>query len=99
MAPQIFDFNGIKILFYSNEHYPIHIHAKYNDFETVYELLFKNGKLFNINVRQTNKPMLPAQQNKKVIKFIKKYNLKIVDKWQKYIILKKKVTLTKITNL
>ena len=32
--PKIFEYLGILIFFYSNEHEPIHVHAKYNGCES-----------------------------------------------------------------
>jgi hypothetical protein len=32
--PTIYEYLGILIFFYSNEHEPIHVHGKYNEFES-----------------------------------------------------------------
>ena len=32
--PKIFEYLGITIMFYSNEHEPIHVHGKYQAFES-----------------------------------------------------------------
>ena len=41
--PKIFEYLGIIIMFYSNEHEPIHVHGKYQGIESKKELKeFKN---------------------------------------------------------
>jgi hypothetical protein len=32
LMPKIFEYFGIVILFYSNEHEPVHVHGKYQGF-------------------------------------------------------------------
>jgi len=35
-VPRIFEKNGFRFFFYSNEHVPIHVHVKYGDGEAVF---------------------------------------------------------------
>jgi len=44
MAPTVFIFTGIKINIYKDDHHPIHIHALYGEYESIYELHFANGR-------------------------------------------------------
>ena len=46
--PKIYDYFGIVFLFYSNEHEPLHVHAKYGDCETVFIIVSENGVLKKI---------------------------------------------------
>ena len=41
--PKIFEYLGILIFFYSNEHEPIHVHAKKGEFESKAEFYIING--------------------------------------------------------
>ena len=40
--PKIFEYLGITIMFYSNEHEPIHVHGKYQAFESKDNQLLHN---------------------------------------------------------
>lgn len=100
MTPNAFSFNGIKIMIYYEDHLPIHIHAKYGEFETVYELTLENGKLVNVTEREANNStMLPEAQNKRVRKFLKKHYKKVVEKWTDIVIYQKPIKLTRISGI
>lgn len=99
MSPTAFAFNGIKVYVYFDDHNPIHIHAKYEDYETIFELIIDNGKLVSINQRRGDFELLPSQQTKKVIKFLKKNYKKVVEKWTDVVILHKPIKLTRISGL
>ena len=49
--PKNFEYLGILIFFYSNEHEPIHIHAKKGEFQSKAEFLLVNGEITKINYR------------------------------------------------
>ena len=51
MMPKLYEYMGIVILFYSNEHTPIHVHAKYQSYESKAELVITKGKLVKILFR------------------------------------------------
>lgn len=48
--PKLYDYLGIIIMFYSNEHEPIHVHGKYQGFESKAELIIIDGKVVAINI-------------------------------------------------
>ena len=48
--PKIFEYLGILIFFYSNEHEPIHVHGKYDGFESKAEFYIVNGKIVEIKI-------------------------------------------------
>ncbi len=99
MAPAVFSFEGIKIYMYHQDHNPVHFHAQYQGYETIYELSIENGKLIYIDTRDTDKPPLPPAQDKKVKKFIKKKWRLVAEKWVSVVIYGKKITLTRISGL
>jgi len=41
--PKLYEYLGLIILFYSNDHEPIHVHGKYEDQESKAEILFEGG--------------------------------------------------------
>jgi hypothetical protein len=42
--PKIFEYLGILIFFHSNEHEPIHVHGKYEGFESKADFILWTGK-------------------------------------------------------
>lgn len=43
--PKIYIYLGVIILFYSNEHEPVHVHGKYQGMESKAELIINEGKV------------------------------------------------------
>jgi hypothetical protein len=50
--PKIFEYLGILIFFYSNEHEPIHVHGKYDVFESKAEFYIVDGKIVEIKIKR-----------------------------------------------
>ena len=97
--PKIYEYLGIVFFFYSNEHLPIHIHAKFAEFETKFDLIFENGILLNILSKKVRKKeKLPSNKEKDAIEFISTYYLGITEKWNQFFVLKKStIVFEKIT--
>ncbi|EIY8044138.1 DUF4160 domain-containing protein [Vibrio vulnificus] len=49
--PKIYEYLGIILFFYSNEHEPIHIHGKFQGKESKAEIHLKNGALQKLSLR------------------------------------------------
>lgn len=96
--PKIFEYLGYIFLFYSNDHKPLHVHARYAEYESVIELEILDGKLVNIKFKRSagSKP-IPAANRKEVEKFVSVYYLKIVEKWTQFYLLKTEPKNEKIT--
>ncbi len=96
--PKIFEYLGIIIFFYSNEHEPIHVHAKKGEFESKAEFLISNGVITEIKITSTKgaKP-LKGKELKDFEIFLNEYADIIVEKWVDYFIYHKNVTFEKIT--
>ena len=45
VMPKIFEYLGIIIMFYSNEHEPIHIHGQRGEYESKAEFYIENGEI------------------------------------------------------
>lgn len=52
--PKIYEYFGLVFLFYSSDHKPIYVHAKYNDCENKIEFVYANGKLIDLVVKKSN---------------------------------------------
>lgn len=50
--PKNFEYLGILIYFYSNEHEPIHVHARKGDNECKAEFTIKDGIITEIKIQQ-----------------------------------------------
>lgn len=46
--PKLYEYFGLIILFYSNEHEPIHVHGKFQNTESKAELIIENGEVVEI---------------------------------------------------
>jgi len=96
--PKIFEYLGILIFFYSNEHEPIHVHAKKGEFESRAEFYIINGVIDEIEITEV-KGRLPLKGNdlKNFQVFLQKYSDEIVRKWVDYFVYHKDVKCEKIS--
>lgn len=96
--PKIFEYLGYIFLFYSNDHKPLHVHARYAEYESVIELEILNGKLVNIKFKKSSGSQpIPIANRKELEKFVSSYYLQIVEKWTQFYILKTEPKNEKIT--
>ena len=95
--PKIYEYLGILIFFYSNEHEPVHVHGKYNEFEISAEFLIISGKIEEIRIKPVigRKP-LTGNKLKDFKEFISQYGDRIVEKWVDYFVYHKDVTFERI---
>ena len=49
--PKLYEYLGIIIFFYSNEHEPIHVHGRYGEFESKIEIILKNGIVDSLRIQ------------------------------------------------
>ena len=95
--PKIFEYLGILIFFYSNEHEPIHVHAKYDGFESKAEFYIIDGKIIEIKIKDIKglRP-LTGTKLKDFEDFLEQYADKIVEKWIDYFVYHKNIQFEKI---
>jgi len=96
--PKIYEYLGILIFFYSNEHEPVHVHARYGSQESRAEFLIIDGKIDEILIKpiKTSKPLTGNKLND-FKDFLESYGDKIVEKWIDYFILHKEVKFERIS--
>lgn len=96
--PKLYEYLGVILFFYSNEHEPIHVHGSYQGRESKAEFILKEGEI--VEIRLTNvkhaKPLSGKQLNL-FIEFVEKYADEIVEKWIKYFVYKEKISPKRIT--
>jgi hypothetical protein len=95
--PKIFEYLGILIFFYSNEHEPIHVHGKYGSSESKAEFYIVDGKIVEIKVKSIKglKPLIGSKLKDFKV-FLEKYADKIVQKWIDYFVYHRDIEFEKI---
>jgi len=75
--PTIFQKDGFKFFFYSNEHLPIHVHVLYGDGEAVFDVgdIIELRESQNMKMKELRKAQKLAQKNRNLI----------VEKWHEHI--------------
>ncbi|HIP76165.1 MAG TPA: DUF4160 domain-containing protein [Psychromonas hadalis] len=95
--PKIFEYLGIIIMFYSNEHEPIHVHGKYQGYESKADFIIKEGVIIEIQIKEVcGKKNLPPKELKEFKNFLDKFQNEIVQKWIDYFVYHKSITCIKI---
>lgn len=96
--PKIYEYLGILIFFYSNEHEPIHVHARKGESESKAEFRIENGEIKEIVIKNVF-GITPLQPNdlKKFKDFLTIFASNVVQKWIDYFILHKEVEFERIT--
>ncbi len=95
--PKIFEYLGIIIMFYSNEHEPIHVHGKHQGLESKAEIIIEDGKIIDIKIKNVKgKRPLSKKELKDFKNFVDKFKDDIVQKWIDYFIYHKSIKCIKI---
>ncbi len=90
--PKLYEYFGLIILFYSNEHEPIHVHGKYQGTESKAEIIFENGEFKAIIISKVKgKNPLDPQNERKFKKFVEYFREEIVSKWVDFFVYNKTI--------
>ena len=96
--PKLYEYFGLIVLFYSNDHEPIHVHGKYQDLESKAEIIFNSGKFEEIRISEVSgKKPLDNKNMKKFKKLVEKYRDDIVRKWVDFFVYNIEISSEKIT--
>ena len=96
--PKLYEYFGLIILFYANEHEPVHVHGKYQDQESRAEIIIVNGEIAEI--RYTNVAGRASLGNREMQYFeelVSARAAEIVSKWIDFFVLHKPVKSERIT--
>ena len=96
--PKLYEYFGLIILFYANEHEPVHVHGKYQDQESRAEIIVVNGEIAEI--RYTNVAGRAPLENREMRHFeelVSARAAEIVSKWIDFFVLHKPVKSERIT--
>lgn len=96
--PKLYEYLGIIIFFYSNEHEPIHVHARKGEYESKAEIIVVNGNIEEIVITNVKgrKP-LKGKELSNLKTFLEHYADAIVDKWVDYFVYHREIDFEKIT--
>jgi hypothetical protein len=96
--PKIYEYLGIILFFYSNEHEPIHVHARKGECESKAEIIILDGLIKEIILMNVKgrKPLKGNDLNNLKV-FLEKYAETIVVKWVDYFVYNREITFEKIT--
>ncbi len=96
--PKIYEYLGIIIFFYSNEHEPIHVHAKKSGCESKAEFQIVEGKIKKIAIKKIKgRNPLKGNDLKEFSSFLEEYAESIVEKWVDYFVYHKSIKCEIIT--
>ena len=91
--PKLYTYLGIIIMFYSNEHEPIHVHGKYQGNESKAEIIIDEGEVKEIHIKPVKgRNPLPASNLRDFKAFVDAYANEIVKKWIDYFVLHKQIS-------
>ena len=93
--PTLYEYFGLIIHFFANEHLPIHVHCEYQDRANKAEILFENGKVKQItilNIKGVKPLQEPQLTDFKVV--VERNAEDIVKKWNDYFVLRKRIKKT-----
>ena len=96
--PKLYEYFGLVVLFYSNEHDPVHVHGVYQGAECRAELVIENGNVVGVvyEAVKGRRALEPAQlTNFKTL--VSAYADDIVRKWIDFFVLHKPITPERIT--
>ncbi|MCF7848206.1 MAG: DUF4160 domain-containing protein [Kiritimatiellales bacterium] len=90
--PKLYEYFGLIVLFYSNEHEPVHVHGIYHGCECRADLIIEDGRVVDIlfNPVRGRRPL----ENTQLSDFKKLVNMHaedIVQKWVDYFIMHKAI--------
>ncbi len=96
--PKLFEYFGLIILFYSNEHEPIHVHGKYQGREGKAELIVEDGQVIDIRISIVRgKRSSEPNQLRDFKLVVEHYADEILKKWIDYFVYNKQVKSKKIS--
>jgi len=83
--PKLYDYFGLEVLFYSNEHLPIHVHGKCGNRFNKAEMIILNGVVVDIEFgTERGKPPLKPAEFSHFQQFVRLKASDIVQKWDDY---------------
>jgi hypothetical protein len=91
--PKLYEYFGLIIMFYANEHDPVHVHGKCQGRETRAELVIIDGLVSEVRfLRQSGRPPLSESEQRYFEEIVSAKADDIVQKWIDFFVLHKSIT-------
>jgi hypothetical protein len=97
--PKLYEYLGLEVFFYADEHEPIHVHGRYQDSETKAELIVDdNNDVVEIRFKPVRGKKSLQQPHHSNFKKLLAYKAdEIVQKWNGFFVHGKQIKLQRIT--
>jgi hypothetical protein len=96
--PKLYEYFGLVVIFYANEHEPVHVHGKCQGRECRAELLVLEGCVTDIRfLPQRGRPMLTESELRNFKELVHNKSEDIVQKWIDFFVLHKSIAPENIT--
>jgi len=95
--PKLYEYLGLIVLFYSNEHEPIHVHGKQDERESRADLIIKNGRVTRIVYSSIKGRRPRPTELRHFKKLTRKHANDIVKKWIDYFVLHRQIQAQRIS--
>ncbi len=88
--PKLYEYLGLVVFFYTNEHQPIHVHGEFQNRYAKAEIFLKEGKIVRIVFSNiSGKSPLPGNKMKDFRALVRAKADDIVRRWIEYFVFKK----------
>lgn len=96
--PKLYEYFGLIVLFYANEHEPVHVHGKHQDRESRAEIIVVNGEITEIRYMDVvGRAPLGNTEMRHFEELVSARATDIVSKWIDFFVLHKPVKSERIT--
>lgn len=96
--PKLYEYFGLLVMFYSNEHEPVHVHGKAQGRESRAELIVINGVVDRVRyVQAAGRPPLEPAEMRFFEEVVSAKADEIVAKWIDYFVMHKSISAERIT--
>lgn len=96
--PKLYEYFGLIVMFYANEHEPVHVHGKSQGRETRAEIIVINGNVEEIRyTRVIGRPPLDSNEMSYFEELVASRAEEIVSKWIDFFVLHKPIKPERIT--
>ena len=98
VMPKLYEYLGMSIFFYSNEHETAHVHGRDQGRESKFEILIENGEIKGIRSKTVRgRKTLDWVQQQLLQEFVEAYAEQIVQRWIDYFVYNREIA-TEIIN-
>lgn len=95
--PTLYEYLGIRVFFYANDHEPVHIHGRCEERESIIEIIpIENAYMFCVREVVGRKPLKPAELSN-LKELAAHYAAEIVEKWNDFFVKGSSIRTVQIT--